>query len=197
MLAIADHAWKDGTNAWPSVERLSKMTGLDQETVRRSVKKAESLGELKVDRKKGGRAPKGQHASNDYILTMVQPPQGEGVTDTQPPQGEGVNPRNERVLTPATRGGNRKVTKKEPTASNNEADAVCRKWWEESNPKPMPAGGFVGARKIIAKALDAGWSPDELSKALPMVDTLAFWSLEKALKQNKQELVPNKGGSWW
>jgi len=72
----------------------------------------------------------------------------------------------------------------------SEADLVCQGWWEASDPKPMPAGGFVGARKIIDKALKAGWTSEEVSAALPFIETLAAWSLEKALKENKRTNKP-------
>ena len=198
LLAIADHAWQDGTNAWPSVERLAKMTGLDPETVRRAVKKAEALGELEVVRKSGGRASKGQHASNDYLLVMSQDPQDAALKDPQDtglkdPQDTGVNPRRIRDLTPAECGTNKTMNK---NTNKQTADEVTRRWWEASNPKPMPAGGFVGARKIVEKAITAGWTASDLDKALPQVETLAFWSLEKALKQNQQQLVP-QNEAWW
>jgi hypothetical protein len=201
MLAIADHAWQDGTNAWPSIGRLAKMTGLSEDTVRRAVKQAEELNELAVDRKNGGRAKKGEHASNDYVLLMTeQPPHDESV-EPQPLQNATPNPRTTRPLTLAGSGGNHKGTVKETkplSAKDNQADKVCRKWWDSCNPKPMPAGGFVGARKIIKKALDAGWSPEDLERALPNVETLAFWSLEKALKQNQlQTIIKVEKESWW
>ena len=70
MLAIADHMNPEGTSAWPSLGRLVRMTGLSLPTVIRSIKTAEELGELVIDRKTGGRPPKGAHASNDYALVM-------------------------------------------------------------------------------------------------------------------------------
>lgn len=155
------------------------MTGLSEDTVRRSVRKAESLGELVVVRKSGGRARSGEHASNDYDLVMAS----NTPSDTPPPQSQ------EKLKV--------KAATAEKNSSSPEADSVCREWWDSCDPKPMPAGGFVGARKIIGKALDAGWRPDELAKALPQVETLAFWSLEKALKQNRQQLVPQGDKAWW
>lgn len=191
LLAIADHAWQDGTNAWPSVERLAKMTGLDPDTVRRAVKKAEALGELEVVRKSGGRASKGQHASNDYLLVMSQDPQDAALKD---PQDTGLNPRKIQDLTPAECETNKTMNK---NTNRQIADEVTRRWWEASDPKPMPAGGFVGARKIVEKAIAAGWTDSDLDKALPQVETLAFWSLEKALKQNRQHPVSQNNKVWW
>jgi len=100
-----------------------------------------------------------------------------GSTTEGPPSNEYVLPKYNLFKT---------VKTKPPT----EADAVCRAWWDAASPKPMPAGGFVGARKIIDKALKAGWSSEEVGQALPQVETLAQWSLEKALKGNRKEKQP-------
>lgn len=204
LLAIADHAWPDGTNAWPSVSRLARMTGLSEDTVRRSVNRAEKCGELAVVRKTGGRAPKGQHASNDYVLCMKEPndPPANTANPSQALPSQEATPKSLPALglTPAPRDPNRKVTQKEPDRLKSEADLVCRGWWDTSDPKPMPAGGFIGARKIIEKALSAGWLSEELAEVLPTVETLAFWSLEKALKQNRKQLVSQtkqKDKAWW
>jgi DNA-binding MarR family transcriptional regulator len=37
LLALADHAWPDGTHAYPSVGRLARMTGLTERSVRRAI----------------------------------------------------------------------------------------------------------------------------------------------------------------
>jgi hypothetical protein len=47
LLAIADTAWEDGTNAFPSVGHIAHKTGLDKRTVKRIVKKLIEIGELK------------------------------------------------------------------------------------------------------------------------------------------------------
>jgi hypothetical protein len=47
LLAIADNAWEDGTNAFPSVGHIAHKTGLDKRTVKRIVKKLIEIGELK------------------------------------------------------------------------------------------------------------------------------------------------------
>jgi DNA-binding MarR family transcriptional regulator len=37
LLALADHAWPDGTHAYPSISRLARMTGLTERSVRRAI----------------------------------------------------------------------------------------------------------------------------------------------------------------
>lgn len=46
LLAIADNAWDDGSNAWPSVATISRKTGLSTRTVQRCIQNLHDLGEL-------------------------------------------------------------------------------------------------------------------------------------------------------
>lgn len=48
LLAIADNAWDDGSNAWPSVGTISRKTGLSTRTVQRCIQNLHDLGELKT-----------------------------------------------------------------------------------------------------------------------------------------------------
>lgn len=51
LLAIADNAWDDGSNAWPSVATISRKTGLSTRTVQRCIQNLHDLGELQtIDR---------------------------------------------------------------------------------------------------------------------------------------------------
>lgn len=50
LLAIADCAADDGTNAYPSKQKLAEKTLMDQSTVRRLVRRLENNGFLVVDR---------------------------------------------------------------------------------------------------------------------------------------------------
>lgn len=64
LLAIADCTADDGTNAYPSKQKLSDKTKLDQSTIRRIVKRLEQHGYLVVDRsEQRGRA-------NVYAVVM-------------------------------------------------------------------------------------------------------------------------------
>ena len=51
--AIADNAWEDGTNSWPSVALIAWKTGLSERTVRRCLDNLEKLGELRRDYRTG------------------------------------------------------------------------------------------------------------------------------------------------
>ena len=68
LLAIAEHAHDDGQNAWPSVERLARMTRMSTRHVRRCIGKLVELGEIAVERSKGRR-------SNRYKVLLTSHPQ--------------------------------------------------------------------------------------------------------------------------
>ena len=53
LLAIADHA-DDGGQAWPSVARLARMTGLSRRQVQRRVRQLVKAGELVIEQLGGG-----------------------------------------------------------------------------------------------------------------------------------------------
>ncbi|MFC7342062.1 helix-turn-helix domain-containing protein [Saccharopolyspora griseoalba] len=63
LLAIADNAADDGTNAFPSVSTLARKTRLDQRTVQRIIRKLSDQGQLLVE-ERGGRHP------NRYSVVM-------------------------------------------------------------------------------------------------------------------------------
>ena len=46
LLSIADNAWDNGTNAWPSIARICHKTGLGRRTVQRSINNLIAIGEL-------------------------------------------------------------------------------------------------------------------------------------------------------
>lgn len=48
LLAIADNAWDDGSNAWPSVGTISRKTGLSSRTVQRCIQNLHDIGELQT-----------------------------------------------------------------------------------------------------------------------------------------------------
>jgi Helix-turn-helix domain len=54
LLAIADSADHDGSNAWPAVATLCRKTRLSRRTVQRSIVRLTGLGELRVDVQRGG-----------------------------------------------------------------------------------------------------------------------------------------------
>lgn len=87
LVRIADHAAPDGSNAWPSLERLVGDTCLSRRSVQRSIADLEAMGALEVDYKAG------PHGVNRY---RVHRPDVATVT-TSSPVG---NPNHSVTLTP-------------------------------------------------------------------------------------------------
>lgn len=66
LLAIADHASDDGSDAWPSIATLARKTGVSERTVQRCISSLVDMGELVVERLGNGRK------SSKYRVRMVQ-----------------------------------------------------------------------------------------------------------------------------
>ena len=106
LLAIADSAEHDGSNAWPSVRTIAKKCLLSERTVQRAIRALVSSGELIVEEQEGGgRFTPGNRRPNRYALTGVaeRHPKAEdapvgvtrrstGVTDVLGKQAPGVTP---------------------------------------------------------------------------------------------------------
>lgn len=78
LVRIADHASPDGSNAWPSVEKLTLDTGLSERAVRNALRQLEDLGAIKCELKAG---PKG---CNRY--TVYRQPPADDSTGTSCPR---------------------------------------------------------------------------------------------------------------
>lgn len=65
LLAIADQARDDGTDAWPSVPRLAAKAHVSERTVQRSIRALAELGEIEIV--EGG----GRHRPNQYRVVMT------------------------------------------------------------------------------------------------------------------------------
>jgi hypothetical protein len=88
LLAIADNAADDGTNAWPSIDTLARKTRLDRRTVRRVILRLEEGGHLQVDYQAG---PRG---TNRYAVVMDPgnlPPR-QNATPADCPPGKSSSP---------------------------------------------------------------------------------------------------------
>lgn len=71
LLAIADQARKDGTNAYPSIESIAEMANVSARTVQRAIRNLIDLGELRVERNAGGaRDLRDDRRPNRYTVLM-------------------------------------------------------------------------------------------------------------------------------
>lgn len=76
LIAIADEANDEGTNAWPSLDTIAfKAGGIDERTARRCIRNLEELGELRVDLNAGGNAEwRGDRRPNLYTVLLAHKP---------------------------------------------------------------------------------------------------------------------------
>ena len=86
LLAIADHASDDGSDAWPSIETLAKKCRLSERTVQRSIKSLAQRGQIRVGWQQGGPAYLGpRQRPNVYTVLMrgdnLSPHADAGVTN--------------------------------------------------------------------------------------------------------------------
>lgn len=91
LLAIADSADHDGTNAWPSVATIARKCQVSERTVQRSIRALVDLGELRVQAQAGGTGKmRDDRRPNLYEIPMGE--EGDGVTDRRPDGPDGVTP---------------------------------------------------------------------------------------------------------
>ena len=79
-LAYADHAWQDGTHAYPSIALVAEKTGYSERAVQRHVRQLEKLGLLVL-------AGQGQHGTNSYDFPLTKRPDGSPYLSIQASQG--------------------------------------------------------------------------------------------------------------
>lgn len=83
LLAIADCASDDGSNAWPSVKTLADKANLSVRAVQNAIQDLERLGELKVEWNKG------QKGSNRYTVLMKTPAESAPPQNLRPEESAG------------------------------------------------------------------------------------------------------------
>lgn len=98
LLGIANHDGDGG--AWPSLATLSGYTNVDERTVRRSIRKLEAAGELRVHLQEGGTdRTRNDRRPNRYEILL------DGGTPTSPRSSNGGTPTSERGDAGVTGGG--------------------------------------------------------------------------------------------
>jgi len=73
LLGIANHADRDGGNAFPSLKTLAMYVGRSDQTVRRSIRELEKRGLVVVELHGGGTFKHGGYRSNLYRVIMHRP----------------------------------------------------------------------------------------------------------------------------
>lgn len=78
-----------------------------------------------------------------------------------------------------------KRSRGELQALDVDADAVTQAWWEQTSPRPTPAGGYVGVRRTVRKFHRAGWTCAELVEALPEWSSYSHAQLTSILRRRR------------
>ena len=91
LLAIADYAKDDGSNAWPSLKTLAKKTRMSRRNAIKVIKKLEESRELRVRREQG---PNGTNFYDLIFLDVVNP--------SSPPDKEGSEPQFTTPVNPSS-----------------------------------------------------------------------------------------------
>lgn len=81
----ADHAWQDGTHAYPSIPTVARESGYHERSVQRYVRVLEQMGMLIPD----GKGPRG---TISYKFPLIDGPDGSVRLDMQPKPGGGTQP---------------------------------------------------------------------------------------------------------
>lgn len=63
------------------------------------------------------------------------------------------------------------------------AGRLLNGWWESKTPRPTQS--YVGARKVLERLLDAGWSEAQVFRALPEVPIISARACELALRRTQ------------
>lgn len=211
LIALADEAASDGGSCRPGVRRLAQRAQVHTTTAVEAIPKLEKADEIRVLRPK----TKGRGHHNRYLVLMGRTfdqavadldPGDPDLPDWREMLRE-AEPSNARECS-----GTREPTRADPTdpLTQEKKDAVpvdtpssvvasegtdhagtprerattlVRAWWESTVPRPMT--NYMGAVKIVEKALKAGWSDAQIARALPHSQPLAGWRLEGTLNRHK------------
>lgn len=201
LLAIADEANDDGTNAYPGIATIAHKARVNERTTMRCIASLERDGRLIVIRPD----IKGRGHHNTYVVVMREPAfdtapgtveeKGDEVSPfpSEDPQekGDKVSPFNERVtedrarvtehretprntatpyldgsrpIDPETQEQTPSVASRPPEERRASAESVVQDWYNES--VPAPVASFIGVVKLVERFLEAGYSVDQMARAL-------------------------------
>lgn len=158
LLAIADSADDDGSNAWPSMARLAHKARVSERTVQRSIRTLETMGLLAIEDNAGGTAnTRPDRRPNRYTVLV------EGCQSVTPSESRGDIQRADGVTSSAARG-----------------DAAVRR--TVLDPSKYPSIDALQAIEAKFPAMDVGWQAlqfrdHHLAKGSKMADwDKAFWT---------------------
>lgn len=169
---LARYADADGLS-WPSRTTLARRLRCSVDTVDRAATALIEAGALVKEQRTGDDGER--QTSNLWTILRVRPPGRKSAA--HPGRTDAAQNESQEKREPTTGGRKSRTTP--------EADAVTREWWEATEPRPV-AVSFVAARSIVDAALKAGWSREQVLRALPHAQPLAKWRLEQTLARHRQ-----------
>ena len=143
LLAIADSADQDGSNAWPAVSTIARKCRVSERTVQRSIRTLVELGELVVKEGAGGhRGVRRDRRPNRYELPMLN-----GATPCHPVDSTGCQSVTDGVSDCRERGDNLTPNPAlDPSLTRPSPDADFEQFWQQY---PMRDGKRVGKQKAL------------------------------------------------
>ena len=180
LLAIADHAGHDGSDAWPSIDRLAEMTELSRRTVQRAIRRLVDLRYITVAYQRGGPAEITDDARpNRYTVLVsrgVSPrhPAAENAIEVdvdagrEPDPGTGCHRDTPRDVT-TTPPGCHPDTPRGVTVSRTGCHGDALTVLEPSLPLAAASGGSAGSTPSDDTPTPAGRPRDEIWDALAAV----------------------------
>lgn len=204
-LILSENADEDTGECYPSMETICRKARVSERTARSAIRALEALGEIETHRNKGI-GTRADHLTNVYVFTAYLRARGAksagripgwSEADRQPGASrpaESGEPTGNRLPTNHQNHQEPKTT--EPASrtrkSDPRADPLTRAWWERFDPRPNQS--FVAARAIVSGALQKGYDPETLARALANLDPpLSGGRLDAAVRRAGHR---NRQGTW-
>lgn len=149
LLAIADSADHDGTNAWPSVATIGKKTRLSEATVHRCIGRLKKDGAITVEPQAGGTAAmRADRRPNLYGVVMATGSQSDTPDGVSPGAATGSHPARDGV-SPVTPNPSLDPSDEQPPPSTDvDKDRGFDVFWEAY---PKRNGKRLGKAKALTR----------------------------------------------
>lgn len=156
LLAIADSAEDDGTNAWPGVDKIAKRAGITRRGAQQSLARLEVAGRIIVEHQAGGPANlRADRRPNRYAVVMT------GRTAVHPVTDDGANAATPRGESHDTNGVNGRAPYPSKASIQKTSSLFSDRFDDFYSVYPRHEGKGA-ARRAWEKRVKAGADPAEL-----------------------------------